>query len=112
MATQRRTMEPSPKSKAIRRKILTDSEVRYVARAMKAAMGEPFVSAVVGAGLSITDGLRFMAVAAHLQDAREAKGLTLKATPKRWEHHSIGFRRSRKGTRSGSMHPCLLGTST
>ncbi len=72
-------MELSPKVKAFRRKILTDREVRQLTHAMKKAMGEPFTSAMAQYRISVADGLRFMAVSAHLVEAREARGLTPKA---------------------------------
>jgi len=72
-------MELNPKVKAFRRKILTDSEVRRVTHAIRKAMGEPFITAMAQYRLSIADGVRFMAVSARLVEAREARGLTLKA---------------------------------
>ena len=46
-------------------------------------MGEPFVSVMAGYGLSLADGIRFMAVSAHLMEAREANGLTLEMLAKK-----------------------------
>ena len=71
-------MELNPQAKALRRKILTEREVRQMTHALKRAMGEPFISATARYGLSIADSLRFMAVSTHLVEAREAQGLTLK----------------------------------
>ena len=75
-------MDLSPQAKALRKRILTEREVRQMTRALKRAMGEPFASVSARSGLSIADGLRFMSVSAHLVEAREAKGLTLKALAK------------------------------
>ncbi len=75
-------MELSPKAKAFRRKILTDREVRQAADTFKRMMGEPLVGAMARHGLSISDDLRFMAVATRLVEARVAKGLTLKTIAK------------------------------
>ena len=75
-------MERDRQIKALRKKILTEREVREMTRALRNAMGELFVSATKQYGLSVADGIRFMAVSTHLVEAREAKGLTLKMLAK------------------------------
>ncbi len=76
-------MEPSSNARVFRRSILTDREVRQMVRALKRAMGEPYVSVAARYPLSIADCIRFMAVAARLVEAREARALTLKAVARR-----------------------------
>ncbi len=44
----------------------------------KKVMGSPFVTLVEGYGIGIEDDIRFISVAARLQERREARGMTLK----------------------------------
>lgn len=63
---------------ALRHKILSDHEVRLMARRLQEVMGQPFVELFDRYGLNVEDDLRFMSVAARVQEARERKGLDLK----------------------------------
>ena len=65
-----RDTQRSKEGRALRRKILSDHEVRLMARRLQEVMGQPFVN--------VEDDLRFMSVAARVQEARERKGLDLK----------------------------------
>ncbi len=75
-------MELSKKAQQFRRRILTEAEVRAFAKATKAILG-PEIMAVSDKGLlSVEDNIRYMPVAARLEDARTARGLTLQEAAK------------------------------
>lgn len=75
-------MEQSKKAQQFRRKILTEAEVRSFVNAMKALLGPEFMATSDKYHISIEDNLRYVSVAALLEDARTAQGLTLKEAAK------------------------------
>ncbi len=47
-------------------------------KGLKKVMGSPFVALVEDCGVGIEDDIRFMSIAARLQERRQARGMTLK----------------------------------
>lgn len=75
-------MERSKEARQLRCKILTDDEVRALAKATKAFLGPEIMAISKSYDLSIEDSLRYMSLSARLEDSRTARGLTLKETAK------------------------------
>ncbi len=63
------------------RKILSDEEVRYIARRVRKVAGSILGEASLRYA-RIEDDVRFQAVAARLREARESRGMDLKAAAK------------------------------
>jgi len=68
----------SRKEYHFRRKILIDEKVCALAKATKAILGPEIMASSNKYHLSVEDGLRYMSLSARLEDARTARGLTLK----------------------------------
>jgi hypothetical protein len=100
-------MELSKKEQAFRRKILTDEEVRALAKATKAMLGSEIMAASNKYDLSIEDGLRYMSLAARLEDARTARALTLKEAAAELKTPKYRLEDVEKGHLSG-LKPGLL----
>ena len=73
-----RELQPSREARALRRKLLSDDEVRLMALQLNDAMGEWFHDAMDRYEIDVEANLRFMSVAARVQEARENKHLDLK----------------------------------
>ena len=69
---------PTQKTANIRQKILTDNEVRFVAKRFRQLMGEPITGLIRQYGISVEDYFRFSPVSVRLEGARTRRGLTLK----------------------------------
>ncbi len=77
-----RQRPPKPSAAQLKRKILTDAEVGAFAKAAKALLGPEIMARSDNYQLSVEDNLRYMSVAARLEDTRTARGLTLKEAAK------------------------------
>ncbi len=75
-------MDLSRKQRQYRRRILTDDEVRAFAKATKALLGPELLAISKNHHLGMEDSLRYMSLAARLEDARTERGLTLKDAAK------------------------------
>lgn len=72
----------SDKSHDLTSKILSDAEVRYMSRRLRKVL-DPILGELSGQyGIEIEDSVRFGAVATRLREARESRGLDLKAAAK------------------------------
>jgi len=100
-------MELSKKEQAFRRKILTDEEVRAFAKATKAMLGQELMAASNKYDLSIEDGVRYMSLAARLEDTRTARGLTLKVAAQELKTPKYRLEDVEKGDLK-SLNPGLL----
>ena len=69
---------PTQKASKLRQKILTNDEVRSVAKRFRQLMGEPINALVRQYGISVEDYFRFSPVSVRLAGARTRRGLTLK----------------------------------
>lgn len=74
--------ELSGKEYHLRRKILTEDEVRAFAKATKDLLGPEIMARSNKYHPSVEDGPRYMSLAARLEDARTERGLTLKDAAK------------------------------
>jgi hypothetical protein len=72
----------SKKTRALMRKILSEDEVCLVTRRLRKVMGSILGELSGRYGLDIEDSVRFGAVATRLREAREARGMELKALAK------------------------------
>lgn len=71
------------KSRALRKRLLRDDEIKAFTGYMRKFMGPTFTALSDEFGLSIEDTLRFQSLAFRLAEAREAKGFTLKEASSR-----------------------------
>ena len=69
---------PTQRAAKIRQKILTDDEVRFLAKRLRQMMGEPIDGLIRQYGISVEDYFRFSPVSVRLTGARTSRGLTLK----------------------------------
>lgn len=100
-------MELSKKEQKFRRKILTDDEVRAFAKATKTVLGPEIMATSENHHLSIEDSLRYMSLAARLEDARTESGLTLKEAAKELKVPKYRLEDVEKGNLR-SLNPALL----
>ncbi len=67
-------MKLSKKAQALRRKILSEDEIRLISQRLKEVMGQPFIDLTEQYGLNLEDNLRFQTVTVRLWEARETVG--------------------------------------
>lgn len=72
----------SKKSRALTRKILSEGEVRIVTLELEKVLGHMLGELSHRYGFEIEDSVRFGAVANRLREAREARGMDVKAAAK------------------------------
>ena len=70
------------KTPELRRTILSEGEVRLMTRRVRKVIGPILGELSSGYGIDIEDSVRFGAVAARLREAREGRGMDLKAAAK------------------------------
>lgn len=72
----------SKETRRLMRKILSEDEVRLISRRLGKVMSPIFGELSSRYGLNIDDTIRFQAVATRLREAREHRGMDLKAAAK------------------------------
>jgi hypothetical protein len=100
--------ETSKKTRDLMRKILSEQEVRLMTRRLRKIvepiLGEPSENY----GLEIEDAVRFGAVATRLREAREARGMDLKAAARamRVPHYRLRYieQRNLSRLRTADLH--------
>ena len=70
------------KTRSLMRNILPDEDVRSVSRRIQKLMGSTFGELLDHYGLSLEDSIRFQPLATRLREAREGRGIELKAAAK------------------------------
>lgn len=100
-------MELSKKEQQFRRKILSDEEVHALAKAAKELLGPEIMAISKSHSLGMEDSLRYMSLAARLEDARAERGLTLKDAAKELGAPKYRLEDVEKGSLK-SLQPGLL----